>query len=181
MSEFGKMAKERMQKCIQNLNENYANVRTGRANPHVLDAIKVDYYGTQTPINQVASVKVSEGTTLVVEPWDKSVLTSVEQAIQESDLGINPNNDGTAIRLPFPKPTEDRRKELVKECKAFAEEAKVAVRNVRRDVNGKISRAEELSKDDQHREENIIQKETDAAIAEIEKVFSAKEKEIMEI
>lgn len=181
MPNYATEAKQQMQKCIAHLQENYANVRTGRANPHVLDAVMVDYYGAETPINQVAAVKVAEGTTLVVEPWDKSVLNAVEQALQESDLGITPNNDGTCVRLPFPKPTEERRKELVKECKALAEDAKVAIRNVRRDLNGKISRDGELSKDDVHREEGTVQKATDAAIAEVDAHFETKQKEIMEI
>lgn len=181
MALYANNAKQQMEKCIRHLQENYANVRTGRANPHVIDDIKVDYYGTKTPINQVAAIKVSEGTTLLVEPWDKSLLNAIEQALQGSDLGITPNNDGNCVRLPFPKLTEERRKELVKECKALAEEAKVAVRNIRRDLNGKISRDEEFSKDDVYREEAAVQRETDSAIAEISAYFDAKAKEIMEI
>lgn len=138
MSDTINNAKSKMEKCLDTLKANFSKVRTGRANPHVLDAIKVDYYGVETPVTQLAGVKVPEATMLLVEPWDKSVLNAIEKAIRNSDLGINPSNDGSSIRLPFPAPTEERRRELVKDCKGYAEEARVAVRNVRRDANGKI-------------------------------------------
>ena len=141
----------------------------------------VDYFGTQTPIVQLAAVKVVEGTTLVIEPWDKSVLEGIEKAIQLSDLGITPNSDGACLRLPFPAPTEQRRLELAREAKQYGEEAKVAIRNVRRDMNGKISRDEELSKDEQRGEENKVQKATDDFVSQVDSLISHKEKEIMEI
>ena len=181
MSQHTDRAEKSMDKCIEALKANFARVRTGRANPHVLDSIKVDYYGQLTPITQLAGVKVPEASMLVVEPWDKSSLRAIEKAIESSDLGITPSNDGVCIRLPFPKPTEERRRELVKECKELAEEARVAVRNVRRDVNGKIERDEELSDDEQSREKKAVQKLTDAYVAKVEELLKTKSAEVMEI
>ena len=175
MSQYSDSARKHMDKCLNALRGNFARVRTGRANAHVLDDIRVDYYGQMTPITQLAGVKVPEASMLVVEPWDKSALKSIEKAIESSDLGITPSNDGVSIRLPFPKPTEERRKELVKECHKYAEEAKVAIRNARRDANGKAERSEELSEDEVAREAlrlainklpikcKIVTKETEAA------------------
>ena len=137
MSQHTDFAKSHMDKCIEALKANFARVRSGRANPHILDPIKVDYYGQPTPITQLAGVKVPEASMLVVEPWDKTALKAIEKAIEASDLGITPSNDGVSIRLPFPRPTEERRRELAKECGKLAEDARVAVRNVRRDANGK--------------------------------------------
>ena len=174
MSVHSDKAKQSMEKCIEALKNNFGRVRTGRANPHALDHIKVDYYGQPTPISQLAAIKVPEASMLLVEPWDKTALKSIEKAIETSDLGITPSNDGSAIRLPFPMPTEERRRELAKE-------SRVAVRNVRRDVNGKIERDEELSEDDQKREKNGIQKLTDTYIAQIESLLKTKTSEIMEI
>ena len=173
MSVHSDKAKQSMEKCIEALKNNFGRVRTGRANPHALDHIKVDYYGQPTPISQLAAIKVPEASMLLVEPWDKTALKSIEKAIETSDLGITPSNDGSAIRLPFPMPTEERRRELAKECSQIAEEARVAVRNVRRD--------EELSEDDQKREKNGIQKLTDTYIAQIESLLKTKTSEIMEI
>ena len=181
MSVHSDKAKQSMEKCIEALKNNFGRVRTGRANTHALDHIKVDYYGQPTPISQLAAIKVPEASMLLVEPWDKTALKSIEKAIETSDLGITPSNDGSAIRLPFPMPTEERRRELAKECSQIAEEARVAVRNVRRDVNGKIERDEELSEDDQKREKNGIQKLTDTYIAQIETLLKTKTSEIMEI
>jgi ribosome recycling factor len=181
MSNLTGTTEERMQKCISALKENFARVRTGRANPHVLDAIKVDYYGVPTPITQLAGVKVPEATMLVVEPWDKTALNEIEKAIRNSDLGINPSNDGNAIRLPFPSPTEERRRELVKECHSYAEEARVAIRNVRRDANAKAEKDEELTEDDVRREQDAIQKLTDHYIKQVEQLMKDKEAEVMEI
>ncbi|MBF0912071.1 MAG: ribosome recycling factor [Atopobiaceae bacterium] len=181
MSVHSDKAKQSMEKCIEALKNNFARVRTGRANPHALDPIKVDYYGQLTPISQLAAIKVPEASMLLVEPWDKSSLKSIEKAIESSDLGITPSNDGSAIRLPFPMPTEERRRELAKECSQIAEEARIAIRNVRRDSNGKIERDEELSEDEQKREKGGIQKLTDTYIAEIEKLLKTKTSEIMEI
>ncbi len=181
MSQYTERAEKNMGKCIDTLKANFARVRTGRANAQILAPIMVDYYGQPTPITQLAGIKVPEASMLVVEPWDKSALRAIEKAIESSDLGITPSNDGTSIRLPFPKPTEERRKELVKECKELAEEARVSVRNVRRDVNGKIERDEELSDDEQSREKKAVQKITDSYVAKIEDMLKAKSAEVMEI
>ncbi len=181
MSTYTDRAEKNMAKCLDTLKANFARVRTGRANAQILAPIMVDYYGQPTPITQLAGIKVPEASMLVVEPWDKSALRAIEKAIESSDLGITPSNDGTSIRLPFPKPTEERRKELVKECKELAEEARVAVRNVRRDVNGKIERDEELSDDEQSREKKAVQKITDSYVAKIEDLLKTKSAEVMEI
>ena len=181
MSQYTDRADKNMGKCIDTLKANFARVRTGRANAQILAPIMVDYYGQPTPITQLAGIKVPEASMLVVEPWDKSALRAIEKAIESSDLGITPSNDGTSIRLPFPKPTEERRKELVKECKELAEEARVSVRNVRRDVNGKIERDEELSDDEQSREKKAVQKLTDSYVAKIDEMLKTKSAEVMEI
>jgi ribosome recycling factor len=181
MSEHTDKAKNKMEKCLTALQANFAKVRTGRANPHILDGLEVDYYGQPTPVTQLAGVKVSEATMLVIEPWDKSSLNAIEHAIAASDIGITPTNDGKSIRLPFPKPTEERRKELAKECKSLAEEARIAVRNVRRDANTHIERDEELSEDDVDREQEKIQKLTDTYIGKIDEMLKTKTAEIMEI
>ena len=181
MSQYTDRAEKNMSKCLDTLKANFARVRTGRANAQILAPIMVDYYGQPTPITQLAGIKVPEASMLVVEPWDKSALRAIEKAIESSDLGITPSNDGVSIRLPFPKPTEERRKELVKECKELAEEARVSVRNVRRDVNGKIERDEELSDDEQSREKKAVQKITDAYVAKIEDLLKTKSAEVMEI
>ena len=181
MSQYTDKAEKNMGKCLDALKANFARVRTGRANAQILAPIMVDYYGQPTPITQLAGIKVPEASMLVVEPWDKSALRAIEKAIESSDLGITPSNDGVSIRLPFPKPTEERRKELVKECKELAEEARVSVRNVRRDVNGKIERDEELSDDEQSREKKAVQKITDSYVAKIEDMLKAKSAEVMEI
>ena len=181
MSQYTDRAEKNMSKCLDTLKANFARVRTGRANAQILAPIMVDYYGQPTPITQLAGIKVPEASMLVVEPWDKSALRAIEKAIEGSDLGITPSNDGVSIRLPFPKPTEERRKELVKECKELAEEARVSVRNVRRDVNGKIERNEELSDDEQSREKKAVQKVTDSYVAKIDELLKAKSAEVMEI
>ncbi len=181
MSAYTDQAQKNMNKCIDALKNNFSKVRTGRANPQVLDGIRVDYYGQPTPIVQLAGIKVPEPSMLVVEPWDKSSLKAIEKAIESSDLGITPSNDGTSIRLPFPKPTEERRRELVKECKQYAEDAKVAVRNTRRDANNKAERDEELNEDDVNREKKAIQKLTDEFVAKIDEMLKTKSQEVMEI
>ena len=174
-------AEERMGKALSALHDNFSSVRTGRANAMALDRIKVDYYGVPTPVNQMAGVKTPDAHMLVIEPWDKTTLKAIEKAILESDLGVTPSNDGTVIRLPFPKPTGERRKELAKECRTLAEEARVAVRNVRREANGKLERDEELSEDDVRREQTKVQKLTDGFIKKIDEATKAKEAEVMEI
>ena len=177
-------AEGRMEKALGALHENFAGVRTGRANAMVLDRIKVDYYGVPTPVNQMAGVKTPEAHLLVIEPWDKGVLRAIEQAILESDLGVTPNNDGNVIRLPFPSLTEERRRDLVKQCKTFAEEARVAVRNARRDANSAVEKAvknDNLPEDESKRAEAEVQKMTDKFVAEIDEVLKKKEAEVMEI
>ncbi len=181
MTKYSDMADKSMAKCVQVLKDNFSKVRTGRANPHILDDIKVDYYGVPTPITQLAGVKVPEAAMLVIEPWDKSSLRSIEKAIEQSDLGITPSNDGISIRLPFPRPTEERRKELAKECAKLAEEAKVSIRNVRRDVNGKIERDEEVTEDVETREKKAVQKVTDSYTKKVDELLKNKTAEVMEI
>ena len=177
-------AKAGMEKALSNLNEAFVNVRTGRANPMVLDKIRVDYYGVPTPINQMAAVKSPDAHMLVIEPWDKTTLKAIEKAILESDLGVTPSNDGTVIRLPFPALTEERRRELVKQCKAYSEEARVAIRNIRRDANSAVEKCikeDSLPEDEPRRAEGAIQKITDKFIAEVDESFKKKEAEVMEV
>lgn len=176
--------KERMNKTINALHSEYGTIRAGRANPAVLDKITVDYYGTATPIQQLASVSVAEARVLTIQPWDASALSSIEKAIQASDLGINPQNDGRIIRLNFPALTEERRKQLCKDVQKNAEESKVACRQIRRDSIEKLKsmkKASEITEDDLKNGENKIQKITDDFIKQIEKIASEKEAEIMEI
>ncbi len=177
-------ADERMQKAVDALNHNFSSVRTGRANALLLDHIKVDYYGAPTPVNQMAAVKTPDAHLLVIEPWDRGTLRAIEHAILASDLGVTPSNDGNCIRLPFPSLTEERRKELAKQCKAYAEEARVAVRNVRRDANSDIAKPikeESLPEDDQKRYEQEIQKMTDKYVALIDETYKKKEAEVMTV
>ena len=177
-------AQDRMKKAVAALHENFASVRTGRANAMSLDRIKVDYYGVPTPVNQMAGVKTPDAHMLVIEPWDKSSLKAIEKAILESDLGVTPSNDGSVIRLPFPALTEERRRELVKQCKTYSEEARVAIRNVRRDSNSAIEKCikeDSLPEDEQRRAEGEIQKLTDKFIAEVDESFKKKEAEVMEV
>ena len=184
MKETLKHAEEKMQKSLDSLQSNFGSIRAGRANPKVLDKISADFWGTPTPIPQMASITVSEGRTLVIQPYDKNSLKAIEKAVQASDLGINPVNDGNVIRLTFPQPTEERRKELCKTVKKYGEEAKVAVRNVRRDTVDKfkaMKKSGELTEDDQKDAEKKIQKLTDKYCDEVDKAISAKEKEIMSI
>ena len=177
-------ASEKMDKAINSLNHDYAAIRAGRANPAVLDKVQVDYYGVPTPINQVAAVSVSEARVLVIQPWDKSMLSLVEKAIQASDIGINPQNDGNVLRLTFPALTEDRRREIAKEISKRAEEAKVAVRNARRDGMDdlkKLKKDSVITEDDLKDAEEKLQKITDKHVKEIEEIAADKEKEIMSI
>ncbi len=177
-------AEERMEKALDALGNAFGSVRTGRANAKVLDRIKVEYYGAMTPINQIAGIKTPDARLLVIEPWDKGALKAIERAIQESDLGVTPSNDGMVIRLPFPELTEERRRELAKQCKGYAEEARVAVRNARRDANAALAKAEkasEITEDDQSRAEKDVQKLTDKYIGKVDDAFKAKEAELMEV
>ena len=184
MRETLKKYDEKMNKSVEALGKELAAIRAGRANPGVLDKVMVDYYGVPTPINQMAAVSVPDARTLMIQPWDASTLKAIEKAINESDIGINPNNDGKAIRLSFPPLTEERRKDLAKEIRKYGEEAKVAVRNSRRDAIDKIKamlKAKEITEDDVKDGEKDAQKSTDKYCDEIDKMISAKEKEIMEL
>ena len=176
--------KGRMGKTINNFAEKLAEVRAGRANPAILNKVKIDYYGTPTPINQVAGISVPEARLIVIQPWDLSVLKEIEKAILASDIGINPNNDGKVIRLAFPELNEERRKELVKDIKKMAEEAKVAVRAIRRDgiEEAKAEQKEgNMTEDELKNAENEIQKLTDKHVEEIDEILAKKEKEIMSV
>lgn len=177
-------AEEKMEKALSALGDNFASVRTGRANAMLLDRIKVEYYGVPTPINQMAGIKTPEAHLLVIEPWDKGVLRAIEKAIMESDLGVTPSNDGSVIRLPFPALTEERRRELAKQCKGMAEDARVAVRNARRDANTAIEKAKKndgLPEDDAKRAEADVQKMTDKFIEKVDAAFKKKESEVMSV
>ena len=184
MKDVFEKAEHKMNKTIDHLEEDYAAVRAGRANPAVLDRITVNYYDTPTPINQLAAVAVSEARVLTIQPWDASVLRGIEKAIQTSDLGVNPQNDGRIIRLVFPQLTEERRKELTKQIKKYGEESKVAVRNIRRDAMDAIKamkKKSEITEDDQKNAEKDLQKVTDDYIKEIDAACAKKEKELMEL
>ncbi len=184
MKEVFDKAESKMTKSIEHLEEEYASVRAGRANPAVLDKIMVNYYDTPTPINQLAAVAVSEARVLTIQPWDTSVLRGIEKAIQTSDLGVNPQNDGRIIRLVFPPLNEERRRELAKEISKMAEEAKVAVRAIRRDAIEKLKemkKSGDITEDDQKQGEKKIQDLTDKYVKEADAAFQRKEKEIMEI
>ena len=176
--------KQRMEKSIGAYQDKLSEIRAGRANPAILNKIKVDYYGTPTPINQMAGISVPEARLIVIQPWDASVLKDIEKAILASDIGINPNNDGKVIRLSFPELNEERRKEIVKDIKKMAEEAKVAIRSIRREGID-IAKAEQkegvLTEDELKQAENEIQKMTDKNIEEIDKILAVKEKEIMSV
>ncbi len=175
---------ERMGKAIDSLNHDYAQIRAGRANPGVLDKVQIDYYGVPTPIQQVAAVSIAEARILVIQPWDKSMIQPIEKAIQASDIGINPQNDGNVIRLMFPALTEDRRREIAKDISKRAEEAKVAIRNIRRDGMEdikKLKKDNSITEDDQKDGEEKIQKITDKKIKEVDEIASAKENEVMSV
>lgn len=175
---------EKMKKTISVFRNELGSIRAGRANPAILDKVMVDYYGTPTPIQQVAAVSVSEARILVIQPWDKALIGGIEKAILKSDIGINPNNDGNVIRVAFPQPTEERRKELCKEVHKTAEEAKIAIRAIRRDANDKfkaLKKKSEITEDDQKDLEKDMQTLTDNFIKDIDKIAAAKEKEILEI
>ena len=176
--------KEKMEKSISVYSERLAEVRAGRANPAILNKVKIDYYGTPTPINQVAGVSVPEARLIVIQPWDMSILKEIEKAILASDIGINPNNDGKVIRLAFPELNEERRKEIVKDIRKMAEEAKVSIRAIRREgMDTAKSEQKEviMTEDELKNAENEIQKMTDKKIEEIEQILEKKEKEVMSV
>ncbi|MBQ1350848.1 MAG: ribosome recycling factor [Ruminococcus sp.] len=184
MKEQLKKAEERMGRRIDHLCKEYSEIRAGRANPAVLDKVKVDYYGAPTPVNQLAAVSVTEARTLTIQPWDTSILRQIEKAIQKSDIGINPNNDGKVIRMQFPPLTEDRRKDIVKDVQKLAEETKVQIRNVRRETIEKLKamkKASELTEDDLKQGEKKTQELTDKFTKKVDSISADKQKEIMEL
>ncbi|MCU6743610.1 MULTISPECIES: ribosome recycling factor [Suilimivivens] len=182
MNEKIKIYDEKMQKTIDHLEADYQGIRAGRANPHVLDRLRVDYYGTPTPIQQVGNVTIPEARMIQIAPWEKSLIKEIEKAILASDIGITPSNDGSVIRLVFPELTEERRKDLVKEVKKKAEECKVAVRNIRRDGNEAFKKiAKEISEDEVKQLEEELQKITDKYIKEVDKLTEAKSAEILTV
>nr|WP_301011678.1 ribosome recycling factor [Halomonas sp.] len=173
-----------MKKSVEALNGNFNKIRTGRAHPSILDAVTVDYYGSQVPLSQVASVNVEDARTLAVAPWEQGMVAKVEKAIMTSDLGLNPSSAGNVIRVPMPMLTEETRKGYIKQARSEAENARVAVRNVRRDANGdfkSLLKDKEITEDDQRQGEDEIQKLTDKFIAEIDKALAAKEQDLMQV
>ena len=184
MQEHLKLYEDKMEKSLDVLLDEYASIRAGRANPHVLDKIRVDYYGTPTPIQQVGNVSVPEARMIVIQPWEKSLLKAIEKAILTSELGINPTNDGNCIRLVFPEMTEDRRKEVAKDVKKKGDGAKVAIRNIRRDANDAFKKAEkagDMSEDELAETTEKMQKLTDKMVERVDKLVEEKTKEIMTV
>jgi ribosome recycling factor len=176
--------RDRMQKCVDSTRHEFGSVRTGRANPVLLDRIVVDYYGTVTPLKQLATINAPEARLISIQPYDKSSIKSIEKAIQESDIGLSPSNDGAVVRLVLPELTEERRKELVKVVRGIAEEGRIAIRNVRRDVMHdlrELKEGGEIGADDEHRAEGELQKATDARVGELDDLLKVKEEEILEV
>ena len=175
-------ADERMQKSIASLDEAFKRIRTGRAHPDILDSVQVSYYGSDTPLSQLANVTVEEGRSLIISPWEKPMIGEIEKAIMKSDLGLNPSNNGDTIRVPMPPLTEETRKEYTKQAKAEAENARISIRNIRRDANSDfkgLEKEKEISEDEQHRAEDQVQKITDKHIATIDSSFQAKEADLL--
>ena len=184
MEEHKKSAEEKMKKAVRALEDEFKTIRTGRASAALFDSIRVDYYDQKVPLNQVATISVPEARLVIIQPWDRSVLSDIEKAIQKSELSVNPNNDGKVIRISIPPLTEERRKELVKVARNVAEKSRITVRNIRRDVNDefkKMQKDSQISEDDSKRGMDEIQKSTDTYIEQINSILEAKEKEIMEI
>jgi ribosome recycling factor len=176
--------RERMQKCVDSTRHEFGSVRTGRANPALLDRIVVDYYGTATPLKQLATINAPEARLISIQPYDKSSIKSIEKAILESDIGLSPSNDGAVVRLVLPELTEERRRELVKVVRGIAEEGRIAIRNVRRDVMHDLRELKEggdIGADDEHRAEGELQKATDARVGELDELLKVKEEEILEV
>jgi len=179
-----KNADDRMEKALLSLKRELSTLRAGRATPTMLDRVQVEYYGTLTPLNQLGNINTPDARTLLIQPWDKSSLSSIEKAILKSDLGLTPSNDGIMIRLNIPPLTEERRADLVKMTKRYGEDSKVAIRNIRRDIIEELKKMEkssDLSEDESRRNQEQMQKTTDRFIAEVDKILSGKEKEIMEV
>ncbi len=175
-------AEERMQKTLASLEDAFKRIRTGRAHPSLLDSVQVSYYGSDTPLNQLANVTVEEGRSLVISPWEKPLIGEIEKAILKSDLGLNPSNNGDTIRVPMPPLTEETRREFTKQAKQEAENARVAIRNIRRDANSDfkdLEKEKEISEDDQRRAEDNVQKLTDKYIAEVEAAYQTKEEDLL--
>ena len=184
IDDIKKDAQSRMKKSLEALHSNFNKIRTGRAHPSILDAVTVEYYGSQMPLNQVASVNVEDARTLSVVPWEQSMVPKIEKAIMTSDLGLNPASAGNVIRVPMPMLTEETRKGYIKQARSEAEHARVAVRNVRRDANGDIKsllKEKEITEDEQRQAEDAIQKLTDGIVAEIDKALESKEHDLMQV
>jgi ribosome recycling factor len=184
IDEILKDAENRMQKSVESLKSELAKVRTGRAHPSLLEHITVDYYGSETPLSQVASIGVEDARTLTVTPWEKPMVQAVEKAIMKSDLGLNPNSAGTVIRIPMPQLTEERRKDLVKVVRHEGENGKVAIRNIRRDANSdfkSLQKEKEISEDDERKAQEQVQKLTDKYVSEIDEILKAKEEDLMKV
>ena len=184
LKEVLKNTEESMAAAIEHLQHDLSGIRTGKANPALLDSIRVDYFGQQVPLKQVASIAVPDPRLITIQPWDKSVVPEIEKAILGSELGLNPQNDGTIIRLPIPQLTEERRKDLVKAVKRLGEDAKVSLRNIRRNVNEdikKLEKSHDIGEDEMHSNQEEIQKLTDSYVKQVEEVISAKEKDVLEI
>ncbi len=183
MADTNEACVERMEKSIEALKNDLNQIRTGRASSNLFDKVKVEYYGTPTPMNQVATISIPEARSILIQPFDKSLISEIEKAIQKSDLGLNPSNDGKVLRITIPALTADRRKDLVKQAKTIAENSRVAIRNIRRDGNDelkKLQKASEITEDQLKTSEDSLQKATDSFIAQINKIFEEKEKEIIE-
>lgn len=182
MNDRLKLYDEKMQKTYEHLEGDYLGIRAGRANPHVLDKLRIDYYGTPTPVQQVGNITIPEARMIQIAPWEKSLIKDIEKAILASDIGITPSNDGAVIRLVFPELTEERRKDLVKDVKKKAEECKVAIRNIRRDGNDAFKKiAKEISEDEVKQLENELQKMTDKYIKDVDKLMEEKSREILTV
>jgi ribosome recycling factor len=184
MNEAASVSEERMKKTVQNLKDGFASLRTGRASAALFDKIKVDYYGEKSPLNQVANISIPEARLIVIQPWDKALISEIEKAIRTSELSLNPSNDGKVIRISIPPLTEERRKDLVKQAKSQAEQSRVAVRNIRRDGNDelkKLLKDGKLTEDEESKASEELQKLTDSYIGKVNQVLEEKEKEIMEV
>lgn len=182
IDEIIKDAEKRMTKSLASLDDAFKRIRTGRAHPSILDSVMVSYYGNDTPLNQLANVNVEEGRSLLISPWEKQIISDIEKAIMKSDLGLNPSNNGDTIRVPMPPLTEETRREYTKQAKNEAENARIAIRNIRRDANSDfkdLEKGKEISEDEQRRAEDLVQKLTDKYVAEVEAAFQVKEQDLL--